>query len=80
MAGTPPANPKASVANPADPISGEASEQFLGYKLLSLNTVMPLETQVDYFKQTAQGLCGKESPQASMDNVQSIFEKEQAGG
>ena len=80
MAGTPPANPKASVANPGDPISGEASEQFLGYKLLSLNTVMPLETQVDYFKQTAQGLCGKESPQSAMAAVQSTFEKESSTG
>lgn len=80
IAGTPPANPQASLANPPDATSAEASRQFLDFSLLSLDSVMPVQTQADYYKETASALCGQQSPEDAMSHVQSTFDQESAGG
>jgi ABC-type glycerol-3-phosphate transport system substrate-binding protein len=76
QAGTPPANPDADLSNPPDPVSGAASELFLDFKLISLNTVLPLEAQTTYFKETALALCGAKTPEEAMQAVQDVFERE----
>jgi raffinose/stachyose/melibiose transport system substrate-binding protein len=76
LAGTPPANPKADTSAAPDPISGAASDLFLHFKLLSLNTVLPLETQTEYFKETNQALCGNKTPEEAMQAVQDVFDRE----
>jgi len=80
IAGTPPANPKVSLASPPDPTSAAASEQFLHSTLLSLDSTLPLQTQVAYFKDTAQALCGQKSAADAMSDVQSTFTQERAQG
>jgi raffinose/stachyose/melibiose transport system substrate-binding protein len=74
--GTPPANPGASTADAPDPSSAASAKLFQSGKVLSLNSVMPPKTQTTYFKETALALCGKESPQEAMANVQSTLERE----
>jgi raffinose/stachyose/melibiose transport system substrate-binding protein len=76
LAGTPPANPKTDTGSAPDTVSGAASDLFLDFKLLSLNTVLPLETQTTYFKETNQALCGNKSPEDAMQAVQDVFERE----
>lgn len=79
VTGNTPANPKADVSKASDPVSAEAFRIWTqDFKLLSLNTVMPLETQTQYFKETAQALCGQKSPEAAMKAVQDVFDKERA--
>jgi ABC-type glycerol-3-phosphate transport system substrate-binding protein len=76
IAGTPPAHPDADTSTAPDPVSGAASDLFLDFKLVSLNTVLPLETQTTYFKETNQALCGNKSPEEAMQAVQDVFERE----
>ena len=52
------------------------AELFRNAAILSLNTVLPLETQTAYFKETGLALCGEQSPEDSMANVQAKFERE----
>jgi ABC-type glycerol-3-phosphate transport system substrate-binding protein len=79
IAGQPPANAEADLSTPPNPAAAAASQLFLDYAILSLNTVLPLETQVGYFKETAQALCGRKSPEDAMQAVQEIFDKETGG-
>jgi ABC-type glycerol-3-phosphate transport system substrate-binding protein len=74
--GTPPANPGATTSDAPDPSSAASAKLFQSGKVLSLNSVLPPQTQTTYFKETALALCGKESPQKAMENVQSAFERE----
>ena len=79
LTGSPPANPKADASKAPDPASGAAFKIWTSdFKLLSLNTVLPLETQTQYFKETAQALCGQKTPEAAMSSVQDVFTKERA--
>ena len=50
------------------------------FSMLSLNTVLPLETQLAYFSETAQALCGQKSPEEAMQAVQEVFEQERTAG
>jgi ABC-type glycerol-3-phosphate transport system substrate-binding protein len=77
LTGNPPANPNADASKAPDPASGAAFQIWTqDFKLLSLDTVLPLQTQTQYFKETAQALCGQKTPEAAMLAVQEVFDKE----
>jgi ABC-type glycerol-3-phosphate transport system substrate-binding protein len=76
ITGDPPANPKSSFSKAPDPISAAAAKGYRDFAILSLDTVMPLQTQVAYFKETALALCGKEAPTQAMQHVQAVFDRE----
>jgi raffinose/stachyose/melibiose transport system substrate-binding protein len=80
LAGLPPSNPAADSSKASDPLSAAGVEQWTkNFKLLSLNTILPIETQTDYFKETAQALCGQKTPEEAMAAVQATFEGERGG-
>jgi ABC-type glycerol-3-phosphate transport system substrate-binding protein len=80
VAGFPPANPGADASKASDPLSAAGVEQWTkNFKTLSLDSILPIETQTDYFKETAQALCGQKSPEDAMAAVQATFEGERGG-
>lgn len=77
LAGIPPSNPDADVSKAPDPASAEAFRLWTqDFALLSLNGMMPLETQTTYFKETAQALCGQKTPEDAMAAVQAVYATE----
>jgi raffinose/stachyose/melibiose transport system substrate-binding protein len=73
-----PANPAADISKAPDPLTAALSALGAGpnFKLLALDSVLPIQTQTEYFKQTALALCGKETPLAAMQAVQTVYDKE----
>jgi raffinose/stachyose/melibiose transport system substrate-binding protein len=74
--GIAPANAAADTSIAPDPFTAATVELWKDFKLLSVDGVLPPQTQTEYFKQTALAFCGQKTAEAAMQAIQDVYEQE----